>query len=78
MASESDRTPSAATVRFGTSSETMYLSPAEWEGKRVLVHEMLWNEQGPCLGHELEPLTHFDEVVRGELYCPHCCGVASV
>ena len=66
-------TPLAYAITTGSSNRTDFYSYGEWNGVRVLVHEGLWAEQGPCSGHELEPMTHYGEDT-GSLYCPHCVG----
>lgn len=64
-------------ISTGSSNRTMYLSPGEWLGQSVWVHELLWDEDGPSDGHhQLEWMTYFGAPTGG-LWCPHCCGVVS-
>jgi hypothetical protein len=63
-------------MRTGTASDTIYGSIGKWNGHYVFVREFLWSEEGPCPGHELDPMTYFGEESPYALWCPHCCGVA--
>ena len=64
-------------IKPGSDNQNVYYSQGVWRGNSVLVRELLYDEQGPCPGHELELLKHFDDPT-GALWCPNCCGVAAM